>query len=105
MSLTWGALEEVVAATARGARTPLDQTNVTDVALLGSAVGIIATVLAIRVVRGIDRRQQCFSASPPDLPALSAARHHGTTAPRSVTPPDISIVRAAPDPDREERRV
>jgi len=105
MSLTWGALEEVVAATARGARTPLDQTNVTDVALLGSAVGIIATVLAIRVVRGIDRRQQCFSASPPDLPALSAARHHGTTAPRSVPRPDIPILRAAPDPDREERRV
>src|SRR5256712_4389154 len=39
MSLTWGALEEVVAATARGARTSLDLTNVTDVALVGSAVG------------------------------------------------------------------
>src|SRR5256712_1840398 len=39
MSLTRGALEEVVAATARGARTSLDLTNVTDVALVGSAVG------------------------------------------------------------------
>jgi len=104
MSLTWGALEEVVAATARGARTPLDLTNVTDVALVGSAVGIIAMVLAIRVVRGIDQRQQCFSANPPDLPApSSAARHHGTTAPRSIPPPNRPIVRAAPD--NEERRV
>ena len=104
MSLTWGALEEVVAATARGARTSLDLTNVTDVALVGSAVGIIAMVLAIRVVRGIDQRQQCFSANPPDLPApSSAARHHGATAPRSIPPPNRPIVRAAPD--NEERRV
>jgi hypothetical protein len=104
MSLAWGALEEVVAASARGARTPFDLTNVTDVALVGSAVGIVAAVLAIRVVRGIDQRQQCFSTNPPDLPAPSpAARHHGAAAPRSVTTPDRPILRSARD--REERRV
>ena len=104
MSLAWGVLEPVVAATARNARTALELTNVTDVALVGSVVGIVAMVLAIRVVRGIDQRQQCFSANPPDLPApAAAARHHGTTVPRSVPPSDRPIVRAAPD--QEERRV
>jgi len=73
MSVTWGILEPVVAAAARGAYTPLELTNVTDVALIGHAVGIGAAVLAIRVVRGIDHRQQCFSSSPPDLPAASPA--------------------------------
>src|SRR5205814_7974791 len=68
MSLAWGVLEPVVAATARNARTALELTNVTDVALVGSVVGIVAMVLAIRVVRGIDQGQQCFSANPPDLP-------------------------------------
>ncbi len=76
MSLTWGVLEPVVAATARNARTPLELTNVTDVALVGSVIGIVAAVLAIRVVRGIDQRQQCFSSSPPDLPAPSRAARH-----------------------------
>ena len=104
MSLAWGLLEPVVAATARNARTALELTNVTDVALVGSVVGIVAMVLAIRVVRGIDQRQQCFSANPPDLPAPSAAaRHHGTQAPRSVPPSDRPIVRAPPD--QKERRV
>jgi len=104
MSLAWGVLEPVVAATARNARTALELTNVTDVALVGSVVGIVAMVLAIRVVRGIDQRQQCFSVNPPDLPAPSAAaRHHGTQAPRSVPPSDRPIVRAPPD--QKERRV
>src|SRR6266702_2244958 len=76
MSLAWGVLEPVVAATARNARTALELTNVTDVALVGSVVGIVATVLAIRVVRGIDERQQCFSTHPPDLPAQSPAGRH-----------------------------
>jgi len=88
-SLTWGALEEVVAATAGGARTPLDPTNVTDVALIGSVVGIVAVVLAISVVRGIDQRQQCFSSSPPDLPAPSrTARRHGAPSQPPVNTPD-----------------
>ena len=87
-SLTWGALEEVVAATAGGARTPLDPTNVTDVALIGSVVGIVAVVLAISVVRGIDQRQQCFSSSPPDLPAPSrTARRHGAPSQPPVHTP------------------
>jgi hypothetical protein len=89
MSLTWGVLEPVVTASARNARTPLELTNVTEVALVGSVVGIVATVLAIRVVWEIDHRQQCFSTSPPDLPAPSpAARHHGAPSPRRVTTPD-----------------
>src|SRR5438046_2967010 len=97
MSLAWGVLEPVVAATARNARTALELTNVTDVALVGSVVGIVAMVLAIRVVRGIDQRQQCFSVNPPDLPAPSAAaRHHGTQTPRSVPPSARPIVRARP---------
>src|SRR3989442_8217650 len=101
MSLAWGVLEPVVAATARNARTALELTNVTDVALVGSVVGIVATVLAIRVVRGIDQRQQCFSHNRPDLPApAAAARHHGTTAPRSVPPAGTPIVRAAPGKQR-----
>jgi len=76
MSLTWGALEQVVASTVRNARTPLELFDVTDVALVGSAVGIVAAVLAIRVVWAIDQRQQCFSNTPPDLPALSRAARH-----------------------------
>ncbi len=76
ISLTWGVMEPVVAAAARNARTPLELTNVTDVALVGSVIGIVATVLAIRVVRGIDERQQCFSTHPPDLPAQSPAGRH-----------------------------
>ncbi len=76
MSLTWGVVEPVVAAAARNARTPLELTNVTDVALVGGVIGIAATVLAIRVVRGIDQRQQCFSTHPPDLPAQSPAGRH-----------------------------
>src|SRR6266480_1043559 len=89
MSLAWGVLEPVVAATAGGARTPLDPTNVTDVALIGSVVGIVAAVLAISVVRGIDQRQQCFSSSPPDLPAPSrTARRHGAPSQPPVNTPD-----------------
>ncbi|HYS00135.1 MAG TPA: DUF4328 domain-containing protein [Gemmatimonadales bacterium] len=80
-SLTWGVLQPVVASTVRNARTALELTNITDVALVGSAVGIVAAVLAIRVVRGIDQRQQCFSSSAPDLPTPSPqARHHGPTS-------------------------
>jgi Domain of unknown function (DUF4328) len=71
MSWTWGALQQLVAATTPVARTPLDLTNVTDVALVGSAVGVVAAVLAMRVVREIDQRQQCFTADPPELPTPS----------------------------------
>lgn len=104
MSLTWGVLEPVVAATAQSARTALDLTNLTDVALVGSAVGIVATVLAIRVVRGIDQRQQCFSANPPDLPTVAGAtpRYDSATQRAHAGQP---LVRAGPDPSNEERRV
>jgi len=50
----------VVAATARGARTPLELINATDLGMLVNAAGVVAAVLAIKVVREIDRRQQCW---------------------------------------------
>jgi len=60
MSWTWGVLEPVVASTARGARTPLELINATDLGMLVNAAGVVAAVLAIKVVREIDRRQQCW---------------------------------------------
>jgi len=60
MSWTWGVLEPVVASTARGARTPLELINATDLGMLVNGAGVVAAVLAIKVVREIDRRQQCW---------------------------------------------
>ncbi len=77
MSWTWGVLEPVVAATARGARTPLELINATDVGMLVNAAGVVAAVLAIKLVREIDRRQQCFAVSP--------ALHPGGATQRGVT--------------------
>ena len=104
LSVTRAVLGVPITLMARDARTQVDLINATDVALVGSAVGIVATVLAIRVVRGIDQRQQCFSADPPDLPAPSpVARRQETTPPRVVATPDRAIVRSPPG--QEERRV
>jgi hypothetical protein len=64
MSLTWGALGRLVTILARDARTPHELINVTDVGMLVNALGIVAGVLAIKVVREIDGRQQCFSVRP-----------------------------------------
>jgi len=49
---------------ARDARTQVELINASDVGMLVNAVGVIAGVLAIKVVREIDRRQQCFEVSP-----------------------------------------
>jgi hypothetical protein len=72
MSLTWAALP-LLASTVRNARSMLELVDVSDVSLVGSVIGIVATGLAIGVVRGIDQRQQCFSSSAPELPTPSRA--------------------------------
>lgn len=59
-SLIWGLLGPVVASLARAARTPQELTNVTDLGMVVNAIGVIACVLAIRVVREIDARQRGF---------------------------------------------
>jgi len=74
MSWTWGVLEPVVAATARGARTPLELINATDVGMLVNAAGVVAAVLAIKLVREIDRRQQCFGVSSVQCPGVATQR-------------------------------
>jgi Domain of unknown function (DUF4328) len=78
MSLTWGVLGRLVTIIARDARTPHELINVTDVGMLVNAVGIVAGVLAIKVVREIDRRQQCFGVRPAQHPGALAQR--GTEA-------------------------
>jgi hypothetical protein len=59
--VAWGALGPVVAFLAQKARTPQDLTNVTDLGMVVNAIGVIACVLAIRVVREIDARQRGFA--------------------------------------------
>ncbi|HYT99951.1 MAG TPA: DUF4328 domain-containing protein [Gemmatimonadales bacterium] len=60
VSLTWGALALVLTLLARDAYSLEQLTNVTDLGLLVHAVGVVAAVLAMMVVRGIDRHQQRF---------------------------------------------
>ena len=78
MSLAWGALGRLPTIMAQDARTPLELINVTDVGMVVNAIGIVAGVLAIKVVREIDRRQQCFGVSPVQHPG--AATQRGTQA-------------------------
>lgn len=100
LSVTRAVLGVPITLMARDARTQVDLINATDVALLGGAIGIVATVLAIRVVQGIDQRQQCFSADPPDLPAPSSvARRQEATTPRLVATPRRAVVPAPSGPD------
>ena len=60
MSLAWAGLEPVFASIARDARTAEQLSDATHMGIAVGAVGIVATVLAIRVVREIDRRQRLF---------------------------------------------
>ena len=60
MSLAWAVLEPVFTRLARDARTAEQLSDATHVGIAVGAVGIVATVLAIRVVREIDRRQRLF---------------------------------------------
>jgi hypothetical protein len=62
-SLAWGGLGLVVGVLAHEARTPQDLTNLTDLGIVVNAIGVIASVLAIRVVRKIDARQRDFEFS------------------------------------------
>jgi len=58
--LAWGVLGPVVGFLAQEARTPQELTNLTDLGMVVDAIGLIAGVLAIRIVREIDARQQGF---------------------------------------------
>ena len=60
MSVAWAVLEPVFTHLARDARTVEQLSDATHVGIAVGAVGIVATVLAIRVVREIDRRQRLF---------------------------------------------
>jgi hypothetical protein len=87
ITLARGALEPVAAWLTRDARTAFELENASDVGIAVHAVGIVAIVLAIRVVRAIDRTQQQFLAGPPDLPApwqwtqhLDVTSHHSANA-------------------------
>jgi hypothetical protein len=71
MSLTWAALGRLVRFMERDARTPLELINATDMGMLVNAIGLVAGVLAIKVVLEIDRRQQCFEVSPAQHPGAA----------------------------------
>jgi len=60
VSLAWGVLEPVFTRVAQDARTAEQLSDATHMGIGVAAVGIVATVLAIRVVREIDRRQRLF---------------------------------------------
>src|SRR5256714_2223233 len=60
MSLAWTVPEPVFASLARDARTAEQLSDATHLGIAVGAVGIVATVLAIRVVHEIDRRQRLF---------------------------------------------
>jgi hypothetical protein len=84
MALTWGVLGRLVTLMARDARTPLELINATDMGMLVNAVGVIAGALAIKVVREIDRRQQCFGVSPAQHPGATTQRGaHAAAGPPS----------------------
>jgi hypothetical protein len=48
--------------------------NATDMGIVVNVVGVTAAVLAIRVVREIDRRQQCFNETPAQQLAAATQR-------------------------------
>ena len=85
-AVSWGVLGRLVAYLVRDARTPLDLTNATDMGLLVNVVGVVAALLAIKVVWEIDRRQQfLFPMSPRRVAeGWSAAHLHGEAALRNA---------------------
>jgi hypothetical protein len=60
VSVSWAALESLFAGLAHDARTAEQLSDATHMGIAVGGVGIVATVLAIRVVREIDRRQRLF---------------------------------------------
>jgi len=80
LSVTRAVLGVPITLMARDARTHIELINATDLGMLVNAVGVIAGVLAIKVVREIDRRQQCFELSPTQQPAAVPQRRAGASA-------------------------
>jgi len=74
MSVTRAVLGVAITLMARDGRTQVDLINATDLGMLVNAVGVIAGVLAIKVVREIDRRQECFEVSPAQQPGAVPQR-------------------------------
>jgi len=74
MSVTRAALGVAITLVTRDGRTQVDLINATDLGMLVNAVGVIAGVLAIKVVREIDRRQECFEVSPAQQPGAVPQR-------------------------------
>jgi uncharacterized protein DUF4328 len=74
--LTRGVAALAVASLGPDGRTPGDLLEVGDLQVLVSLAGVAAAVLAIAVVRGIDRRQQCFQTTVPELPSAVARAAH-----------------------------
>jgi len=60
MFWTWAAVERAFGSMALDAQSPGDLANFTDLELLVNVLGIVAALLAIKVVREIDRYQQRF---------------------------------------------
>src|SRR5437870_9536301 len=68
---TWAAVERVFGFLAPNTQSAGDLTNVTDLELLVNVVGIVAALLAIKVVREIDSYQQRFH----DAAGVTAPRY------------------------------
>jgi uncharacterized protein DUF4328 len=74
--LARGGLAMAVTSLVRQAGTPADLIDVTDLGIVVNLVGAVGVLLAIALVWGIHRRQQCFEATLPDLPtAVQRAAH------------------------------
>ncbi len=84
MSVSWVVLGVLITLMARDARTDFERINATDLRMLVSAVGVIAGVLAIKVVREIDRRQRLLVASPAHQSGAAPQRAPQAPAGRQV---------------------
>jgi hypothetical protein len=80
MSLAWAVLGPVAVWLTRGPGSPFELDDAINVSFAVHAVGIVAIILAIRVVGAIDRMQQGFLPGPPDLPTPWAPRPHREAA-------------------------
>jgi hypothetical protein len=77
-SVAWGVLAPVVGVLAQEARTPQELTNLTDLGMVVNVIGVIAGVLAIRVVREIDAQQRALNPATSEAGAGDAARRPAT---------------------------
>ena len=83
LSLTRGLSALALTSLGQATSTPSDLIDITDLGMLVNALGVVSALLAIGVVQGIDRRQQCFQATPPDLYAATLRSSHAPR-PRSA---------------------